>query len=843
MKKPLEELLDSVRDIEGFPIGKDEDILALSDPPYYTACPNPYINDFIEEHGKLYDEETDDYHREPFVGDVSEGKNDPIYNAHSYHTKVPHKAIMKYIEHYTDAGDIVLDGFCGTGMTGVAAQLLNRKAVLSDLSPIATFIAYNYNNPVDADEFEKEAKRILKKVEEECGWMYETRHVEPDEDIPEGLKKIKEQQDKKGKINYTVWSDVFICPYCSEEYVFSDTAVDQGKVLKEYACLHCSADLKKTDCKRATVTFYDTAIQQEVTHAKQVPVLINYTCNKKRYEKKPDKYDFELIKKINESDIPYWFPVNKMMDIGEKWGDTWRAGIHFGITHVHHFYTKRSLWTISKVYQLLWSLDARIRSMIIFTFEQAILGMSKIARYVPTHYSQVNQYLSGTLYIGSQIVEVSLEYVISGKIKRLPKMLKIFSKSDILNNNIISAQSMIDYSNFEKNTIDYIFTDPPFGDNLMYSELNCFWEIWLKIITHNKSEAIINKTQNKSLTEYHQLMLSAFKEYYRVLKPKRWITVVFHNSKSAVWNAIQEAMTKAGFIIAHVTVLDKKQGSFKQVTAAGAVKNDLVISAYKPKQSFETQFIANAGQGLEEKFIKMHLNQLPTEPTIERTEQMLYSKLLAYYIQRGYAIKYDAAEFYKMLRQNFTEEDGYWFNTNQIASYIEYKQKMKLDEIGEIKTGQLLLFVNDEKSAIVWLNAFLNKPKDFQTVHPAYTKISNISGDNVPDIKELLDKNFILENGKYRRPKSEDEKLSVTQKRERELQREFDELLLEAKGSKKKIKECRKQAVIFGFEQCYKNSRFQDILDIGRKLDKKIVENDSEISDFIEVAELKVDGF
>lgn len=137
--KPLAELLDSVRDIEGFPIGKDEDILALSNPPYYTACPNPYINDFIEEYGNPYDEATDDYHRDPFVGDVSEGKNDPIYNAHSYHTKVPHKAIMKYIEHYTDEGDIVFDGFCGTGMTGVAAQMLNRKAILSDMSPIATY--------------------------------------------------------------------------------------------------------------------------------------------------------------------------------------------------------------------------------------------------------------------------------------------------------------------------------------------------------------------------------------------------------------------------------------------------------------------------------------------------------------------------------------------------------------------------------------------------------------------------------------------------------------------------------------------------------------------------------
>ena len=100
------------RKIEGFPIGRDEDILELSDPPYYTACPNPWIADFIAEWEAQKPEQPDGYpyHREPFAADVSEGKNDPIYKAHSYHTKVPYKAIMRYILHYTQPGDIVFDG-------------------------------------------------------------------------------------------------------------------------------------------------------------------------------------------------------------------------------------------------------------------------------------------------------------------------------------------------------------------------------------------------------------------------------------------------------------------------------------------------------------------------------------------------------------------------------------------------------------------------------------------------------------------------------------------------------------------------------------------------------------
>ena len=303
------------RQIEGFPIGKDEDILALSDPPYYTACPNPFLEDFIQHYGKPFDAAVNGYHREPFAADVSEGKNDPIYNAHSYHTKVPHKAIMRYILHYTEPGDIVFDGFCGTGMTGVAAQLCGdkatveslgyrveqdgtildedrqpfsklgaRRAILNDLSPAATFIAYNYNTPVDVAAFEREARRILAEVEAECGWMYETVH----------------QGNTKGRINYTVWSDVFTCAECAGEIVFWDVAVDKvaGQVRDEFGCPHCTALMTKRKMGRAWVTRYDGAINQTIRQAKQVPVLINYTYGKKRHEKTPDDFDLALIEKI-----------------------------------------------------------------------------------------------------------------------------------------------------------------------------------------------------------------------------------------------------------------------------------------------------------------------------------------------------------------------------------------------------------------------------------------------------------------------------------------------------------------------------------------------------------------
>ena len=115
--------IPNFRQGEGFPLGEVEDILALSDPPYFTACPNPFLKDVIAHHGRPYGPE-EPYHSEPFALDVAAGKNDTIYMAHSYHTKVPAPGNPPRTSCTTPSpGDLILDGFCGSGMTGVAASL------------------------------------------------------------------------------------------------------------------------------------------------------------------------------------------------------------------------------------------------------------------------------------------------------------------------------------------------------------------------------------------------------------------------------------------------------------------------------------------------------------------------------------------------------------------------------------------------------------------------------------------------------------------------------------------------------------------------------------------------
>ena len=502
-----------------------------------------------------------------------------------------------------------------------------------------------------------------------------------------------------------------------------------------------------------------------------------------------------------------------------------------GFTNVPHFFEKRSLLILSKVFDILYKNKSPIKRYLFYTFEQAVLGMSKIARYVPTHYSQVNQYLSGTLYVGALRVETTLDYIIVNKIKRLEKILSsIKFKKEA--NSIISTQSITNSSNIPDNAIDYVFTDPPFGGNLMYSELNLLWESWLKIFTNNEDEAIINNVQQKGENEYSNLMKNSFKEYFRVLKPNRWITVEFHNSRAEIWKIIQDAISKAGFIIAQVAVLDKQQGTFKQVISPGAVKNDLVINAYKPSESFRKTFLKKAGFNMEIDFITMHLKRLPIEPNIERTQQMLYSKLLAQYIQNGFEVRMDATEFYEMLSNNFEERDGYWLIYEQIPYY---EQKLKLKEkLQDIDLGQEILGISDEKTAIIWLASFLKTPRTYDEIFIDFSKNLMTSQDKIPGLKDILKENFGTEGGKFRLS-SNLEREKNEEIRNKHLIQEFNEILREVQFGKK-IKEVRKEALLLGLMKLYKEKDKDNIKVLAKCLDHKIITSSDDISAIIDWA-------
>ncbi len=869
----LKEKLPELRTRPDFPHGEDEDILRMSDPPYYTACPNPFIADFIAHHGRPYDPD-EKYHREPYAVDVSVGKTDKLYRAHPYHTKVPHLAIVPSILHYTKPGDIVLDGFCGSGMTGVAAQWCEtapeayrkkieaqwksegreapewgaRRVVLGDLSPAATFIAANYNIPFDVEAFAAAAAKLLDDVAEEVGWMYETTHTDG---------------ETKARINYTVWSEVFACSDCAAEVVFTTEALDlqTKRVRRRFPCPQCGSLLEKPELDRVYTTRVDPVTQDRFEEPRRVPVLIQYVHGSAKRDKFVGDNDIRLLASIAELPWPAEIPSDRMMHVPDgtkRWGDQWRAGVA-SFTHVHHLFQPRAAHALAASWRKATTHpEPRTRAMLVFFVEQLAWSLSTMNRYRPDGYSQVNQYMAGRICVLSQQAEVNPWYVLRGKLDRLrsaftpPPSRRAMA---MVTTGDCATLSIAD------NTIDYIFTDPPFGDNLAYSELNFLHEALHRVFTNRPAEAIVSKAQSKDFYEYQRLMTECFAEYHRVLKPGRWITIVFHNSKNAVWNGIQEALLAAGFVVADVRVLDKKQGTFNQVLAQGSVKRDLVISAYKADRALERGFRLHHGS--EEgawAFVRTHLRQLPVfvsrgdlaETIVERQRDLLYDRMVAFHVQRGGAVPLSAAEFYAGLRQRFAERDDMHFLPDQVSEYDR-----KRVEAGDIRQPDL--FVHNEETAIRWLRQELSrKPQSFSDLHPAFVRKLAGWGRNevMPELSDLLKQNFLRYDGadevpsqihsylssnfkELRRLSKRDSLLRRKAKdrwyvpdprkagdleklRERVLLREFDEY----RETSKPLKLFRSEALRVGFRRAWQRRDYGTIVSIGNRIPEGVLQED-----------------
>lgn len=888
---------------EGFPQGTDDAILELSDPPYYTACPNPWLSDFVAESADPKDTDHE-YSREPFTADVSEGKNDAIYNAHGYHTKVPHKAIMRYILHYTEPNDIVLDAFCGTGMTGVASQLCGdrsqvqslgyligkdgeilqkrtekdgsgweafsklgaRRAFLSDLSPAATFIAHNYNAPKNIASLRDVVNASLKELNSKFSWMYQTLHNPSDDEvataqeiIQNGEKPDLSESGHRGAINYVVWSDVFSCPECAGEIVFWDSAVDvdNGKVRQTFPCPHCNSEQTKRSLEHVMSNIFDPALGENIRQAKIHPVRINYTFSGKRFDKKPDAADIALAKKVELAPVSGKFPRQRLMP-----GQETRRNDPIGITHVHHFYTRRNLSVFSYAfnelpYELKWAVTGSIQR----GSKQHQIAITRVGGEKAGEGGATAGHRRGTLYVPSNQIEMNAIGLIRDRLSAFEKSALGQSKK----RPVISTQSTTSLS-LPDACIDYLFFDPPFGANITYSELNSLMEGWLGVMTDPDKEAIEDRHQKKDVDAYRELMIRCFKEAHRVLKPGRWMTVEFSNTKANIWNAIQTGLQEAGFVVANVSVLDKKRGGLNAIVGVTAVKQDLVISAYKPNGGLEERFKKSHGAvDSVWDFVRTHLSYLPVHIERdgclafipERDPRIILDRTVAWFVRHGFPVPISSQEFLAEIWTRFVERDGMAFLSEQASQYDRMRGRYE-------NAPQRELFVFDERSAIDWVSDHLKKkPSTYQELQPEFFGQLGAGWkkhESRPELENLLEDNFLRFDGNGDVPsqihsylssnfkdlrglEKDDPRLKakakdrwyvpdpnkakdLEQKRERSLLKEFEAYKT---ANKRQLKESRLEVLRAGFKTAWAAKDYKTIIGIAEKLPDETLQEDEKL--------------
>lgn len=547
----------------------------------------------------------------PYSHSISAGKNTYVYDAHTYHTKVPPQGIELLIEYYTRPGDVVLDPFCGSGMTGVAATQKRRKALLSDLSPAASFIAFNLNTPIDSSRYLEAVYNLLDRASDLESSLYNT-HCRT--------------CNKLTPMLYMVWSYGLLCNYCEKEFLLWDVARDEhprtrdSKIKSEFDCPNCHKRLKKRGLKRTS----------------RYPVMIGYRCCQtglKEATSPLDDYDYENLKKIEKTGVPneLWYPKNLLPE-----GINTKQPIAAGITTVDKMYTPRALWAMAYLWDqaLEWP-DYEVRSKLLFTLTSLYQRVTIFSEF---------RFWGGSgntanFNVPTIINEQNLFRTFLRKAKTISLYFKSvpFTARDVQ----VSTQSACHLTQVHNNSVDYIFTDPPFGGNINYSEMNFLWESWLGVYTNNIEEAIVNKVQKKGIDEYKILLTNAFREMRRVLKPQGWLTIVFHNSSDAIWKALQTAIINAGFTINGTQTFDKEHGTFKQFVSENAVGYDLVLHCKKSSltqsliqnNSEDTiiqviEFIKDAVSQSSDKYIVRYLH-------VNREDEFDYRKLYAHWLAKS----------------------------------------------------------------------------------------------------------------------------------------------------------------------------------------------------------------
>lgn len=568
-----------------------------------------------------------------------------LYNAFSYPTKISAESVALFIACHTEPGDHVLDVFGGSGTTGIAALLCERptermlalaaergvnprwgarNATIYELSEIGTLLSRVMTHAPEPKAFATAARRLVDAASELEPSLYEAKG-------PDG---------REGVVRHIIWSDVVECPRCGTETTYADTRVRYGPLRFDdrFTC-SCGHTGSPDEWRRVLEDVVDPWTGETCARRRRVPWKVYGKSSTGNWSRAATEEDAAAEAEALARELPAGAP-----NVPLRWGDLHRSGYHQGMTHLHHLYTARNFRALATLWRLIDDEPEELREalrLLVLSYNAAHSTlMTRVVLKKNSKDFVVTGAQSGVMYVSGLPVEKNVFTGVQRKIKTFVAAFELLH--GLTGEATIVTGSSTDL-HLPDESIDYVFTDPPFGGYIPYSEINQLNELWLGQTTRIADEVIISPAQGKGVDEYQALLTSVFSEVCRVMRPAADATLVFHSSHASVWQALTASLAETGLVVAAASILDKTQASFKQVNGHVAVSGDPLLLVRKRVVDTAAPVTATMRE-----LVLAELRPSGILPVTARQEQHRYSELVGAALVGGVPITMDARAVYRM---------------------------------------------------------------------------------------------------------------------------------------------------------------------------------------------------
>lgn len=446
---------------------------------------------------------------------------------HKYWGKKPSKDLNLLIEEYSNENDVLFDPFAGYGVFCIEAYISNRKVILNDLNPIASFIQKTVlERAINLNKLQSEWLAIKKETEGYINSWF-TIKINGEKKIATAF--LRNKEDTILKCKYKNNSKL------NPEYIFSE---EEQTVFRSF---ENSFTLKKWYPE--TVMFENSRITvKKGTSIKEVFTIRTLDCHShildsiNKNSSGNEKDLLLLAFTANLANCSRLVPPIKSR--GEMAPGAWMTGFYTGETYLEN--------------NVIHYLENRINKI--------IKGKEEYLSQFNNLFSTINDEKLGHRDTWEALIENNLPgfYILNSDVKRLP---------------------------LPKESIDYIFTDPPYGDSVPYFEQSIIWNSWHKFNVDYDNEIIISnsKEREKNESNYAKDIELAIKEIYRVLKYEKYFSITFHSLSGLEWNALNNACLIAGFELHKFQWLVQKTFTPRQLNRVKTVKGDVLITFKKTR--------------------------------------------------------------------------------------------------------------------------------------------------------------------------------------------------------------------------------------------------------------------